>query len=76
MDKLLVLFKESGPMKIQKVSMIVASMVTGAIALPFALPLQNNIEQVQVTGTLASIVLFLASYIFTISMGWVKRVQK
>jgi hypothetical protein len=63
-------------MKIQKIFVIAAAMVTCAIAIPFAFPLQNNVNYFNSSSTMPSIILFLSIFVFMAGLGWVKRVQK
>ncbi|HMA65565.1 MAG: hypothetical protein ACM31E_06445 [Fibrobacterota bacterium] len=65
-------------MKVPKIIMLVSSLVTGAgaIAIPIALPLTGNADAYQFGGMITSLVLFLAGFVLTVSMGWIKRVKR
>lgn len=65
-------------MKVPKIIMIVSSLVTGAgaIAFPISIPLSKSVEASQFGGMITSLILFLAGFVLTVSMGWVKRVKR
>lgn len=65
-------------MKVPKIIMLVSSLVTGAgaIAFPITLTFNGNTEVSQFGGMITSIVLFLAGFVLTVSMGWVKKVRR
>ena len=65
-------------MKVPKIIMIVSSLVTGAgaIAFPIAIPVASSPETYQFGGMITSLILFLAGFVLTVSMGWIKRVKR
>jgi hypothetical protein len=63
-------------MKIQKTFVIATALVTCAIAIPFAFPLQNGLYKFNSNSAISSIVVFVSGFVFMVLMGWVKRVHK
>jgi|GEM_PF-2349049 len=64
-------------MKISKILLLIVALASGAIAIPFAFPIQSNMQNIsQYASTMATIVLFICCFMFMVCIGWVKRADK
>ena len=63
-------------MKIQKMFVAVATLVTCAIAAPYTVPFHSSWIAFNSNNVFTSIGLFLTGFLLMVCAGWVKKVQR